>query len=239
LKSSGFFASALLGFALVASCKSDGGGVKIDGGAKDKGGHTEAQIPDLGADQGASPDAGAADQGGGPEGHAATDSGKSGDSKGGSNEAGSTTCDPTCQASDLTTCVQDSSGDCVECLTDADCAANPAAYGPTCDTSMNYCTCASNSDCAKNLWGKSCDSSAEVCSCASSSDCGSGTFASTCDTSYGFCSCSSDSDCSSNRYGLKCDTTNNYVCTCAGTSDCPSGETCTGSLGSGAWTYCR
>jgi hypothetical protein len=201
-------AAVFIGVALgLAACSSSSVGKKDTGAKKDR----TAQPPEGGLpDTSATPDIGA-QQDKGP----APDRGKQPDSaskqdKGKLPDWGSSGCDPTCVADDPTTCVQDSNGDCVECLTSAQCTQNPGAYGPTCDTSQSYCTCSGNADCANNNWGHTCDSSFSGCVCNADTECASSVFGSKCDSAYQMCGCTSGADCKA-PYGT-CDT-NMGICT--------------------------
>jgi len=60
---------------------------------------------------------------------------------------------------------------CVECDTDADCKANAAAFGPTCNTAQMLCVCASAADCVGNPNGKACVTGGSYCGCEAHEDC--------------------------------------------------------------------
>ena len=64
-----------------------------------------------------------------------------------------------------------SSDSCVDCIEDKHCQGNPYAFGPTCDTSSNKCTCQANADCVGNKNGAKCDDTLGRCYCDSDSDC--------------------------------------------------------------------
>lgn len=138
---------------------------------------------------------------------------------------GPSSCDPACTAEKPYLCVKDSSGDCIECNTDADCAANPNSLGPTCDTSQGgICTCATDGDCAGNPWGATCDTDNGMCSCSADSECtapkkcvGSLFGASVCSSP-----CTSDTDCTSTD-APKCDTASGSCVECLADGDCSDG----------------
>jgi len=148
-------------------------------------------------------------------------------------------CLPSCQAMGLELCARDANGDCVECLTSADCKANPTALGPVCDPKTNYCTCATNADCAYNTWGGQCSTVDKMCGCTKTTHCGPATFGAKCNTDLEACTCSANTDCATSQLGKVCDTTDHDACHCLGNSDCPSGKTCSGNVGGGTWTYCK
>lgn len=63
---------------------------------------------------------------------------------------------------------------CIECNQSLDCTNNPYAFGPTCETSNHFCTCASDVECSTNPNGKKCNTILNACSCVTNSDCPSG-----------------------------------------------------------------
>ena len=201
----------------------------LDGGLRDAATDGDATAPDASGD---------AEAGAGDLADAGEDAQPPQDSDMGP-DTGVKACEPSCQALGLELCVRDSQGDCVECVTSADCKANPTALGPVCDAKTNYCTCATNADCAKNPWGNECSTVDEMCGCTKATHCGPATFGAKCNTNLEACTCSANTDCAKNQLGKLCDTTDNDACYCMGNTDCPSGKTCSGNVGGGTWTYCK
>jgi uncharacterized repeat protein (TIGR01451 family) len=100
--------------------------------------------------------------------------------------SGSTGCaqDTDCSSPLLRCDVSASSGKCVECLVDADCA-SPFVCDPTRKT-CTECTPAMAAACKPDLAGAACLSSGQ-CGCTDDADCGSATSGRVCDTSLGRC----------------------------------------------------
>lgn len=132
-----------------------------------------------------------------------------------------TQCEAKCTAEEPYLCVSDSSGSCVDCLTDGHCAGNPGALGPKCDTTNNFCICDTDPDCSGSKYGKKCDTSSQMCSCETDADCqgsdkcvGSLFGAKVCQAP-----CKADADCTSTS-APKCNTTNGQCVACMADTDC-------------------
>ena len=202
MKRSLFHVALLIGgLVMFAGCSDDTKVTKKDTGTKKDG----IQI----VDQPAYPDTGTTDTGttkkdtGGTKkdtGGTKKDTGGTKKDVGKPIEGGTGKCDATCTAQARNLCVKDTSGDCVECSTSADCTANPMLMGPTCD-SYNYCTCAKDADCTGNPNGNKCDLDPQVtaCHCTVDADC-TVTPYTKCDALGGYSGwcvkpCTSDTDC--------------------------------------------
>jgi hypothetical protein len=221
------FQAALLigGLALVASCSDDTKVVKKDTGTKKDG----IQI----VDQPIYPDTGTTDTGGGKKdvggkkdtGTTKKDTGTTKKDTGTTKQdtGGTGTCDPTCTAQRRDYCVKDGT-DCVECLVDGDCKANPLGMGNKCD-SYGYCECATNADCTGNANGTKCDTAAQVpmCLCTADADCTVAPYTK-CDVLGGFAGwcvkpCTADTDCTS-KSRPTCNTTLGLCVQCKADTDC-------------------
>jgi hypothetical protein len=228
MRSPAVLASLVLLAGLAAPTCSDD--TTSDGGkGADRGGRSEAGVPDTARAVEAGADTAAFES-------SVSDSKKSGEAGVTSDllytEAGNVVCDTSC--TDPTQCVK-VSGQCKECSSSLHCTSNPFALGPTCDTSVYFCVCSTDSDCTNNPWGAKCDTTDKypLCYCTADADCSASSLGTKCHTKNYYCSCSSDSDCASSEFGTKCNTTGTYPsCYCTSTSDCPSGKTCTGTFGS-------
>lgn len=156
-------------------------------------------------------------------------------------------CEAECVGQAAYLCVtQPSSGECVACVSDNECRANPRAFGPTCDTTTNKCTCGSDAECADNDNGHRCKTSLSRCYCDSDADCAAplrcvGKYLSTkicaqpcasdtdcrdpsksaCDVATGECiECTGDGHCAGNPDGPVCV---DGSCTCQADGDCRGG----------------
>ena len=116
-----------------------------------------------------------------------------------------------------------STGQCVDCLTSADCSATM----PLCAPSTNRCVgCLNNAQCAGSGDGNSCDASRGACGCATDAHCaGAGAYGAKC-IAYTFsgtkallCRCSANTDCKGKTAGPTCSTAE-AICTCAKDAEC-------------------
>lgn len=114
---------------------------------------------------------------------------------------------------------------CVQCVTNTDCAAGGDAGRPTLCTAQHTCTlgCNADDDCAQNPTRRHCDTATSLCvQCASSADCGQQ--APYCFTDTGSCvACLTDANCA--NAGGVCNQQLHF-CGCTQSSDCPQGQQC-------------
>ncbi len=100
-----------------------------------------------------------------------------------------------------------STGQCVECTTDAECAAQ--GYS-ACDTTKHTCReCKTDADCkALDFGADFCDTAQGLCvECKTATECAASKYGAVCDK--GLCGCNTDADCAKTTT-KKCDTTQKY-----------------------------
>ncbi|HLU65647.1 MAG TPA: hypothetical protein VKZ63_05200 [Kofleriaceae bacterium] len=79
--------------------------------------------------------------------------------------------DAGCESVPLTPVCSAERGVCVECTSDADCAARADALGPRCLEDPGYCQCERDEDCTGNPNGPRCHPIARACTCIDDGDC--------------------------------------------------------------------
>jgi len=109
------------------------------------------------------------------------------------------------------------------CWDDGHCAGGHACIGEFGYTKVCKAPCASDADCAGNMFDRVCDPQHGCVECVSSANCGSETTGDSCFD--GYCFCESDEECAGNLNGTRC---LHDVCACKGDDDCPPGRTCAG-----------
>ena len=112
------------------------------------------------------------------------------------------------------------SGECVDCLTVADCGSNEECVDNEC---RPITPCSTTPDCPLGLV---CNPSTERCvQCVGSGDCAAGEVC-----AFNVCrtQCTADSHCS--LFGLVCDTGSRYCVNCVGNADCPAARNCQGGM---------
>jgi len=212
------WAAAIVGSAILCASgcltsqdnPSDGGGVEdpppITSGSGGSSGNS-SQGGGAGEDTG-----GSAGRGGGA---GRGGSGGTGNGDGGSDAGCSDDDDCAARADDKSRCSVPT-GDCVECLTVADCEAEEECVNNDCRPII---TCSTSDDCPHN---QVCNPATARCvQCVGSNDCATGEL---CVSSTCRKRCTTDSQCI--FLGLRCDTGTGYCASCISQADCPEEQNC-------------